>query len=76
MNSQHSSKDIDRMLVWLRSVAPAVMTITPRQLDMIKSNWKMLHEYDTEHEYTISEDGTRLRKDLRSVNTKPKKVKK
>jgi hypothetical protein len=40
-------------------------TINESQSKKIKQVWQLLHWYDQEHEYTISQDNLKLRKDKR-----------
>jgi hypothetical protein len=56
---------IDRMILTLWRCPVGVYPLTPRQLQIVKAGWRALHDFDKEHEYTLSEAGDKVRKEVR-----------
>ena len=65
MSDQLTITQQDAILKWLHSVEAGTFTVTPEQATKIKRVWSTLHWLDTKHEYTLSEDMTKLKKELR-----------
>lgn len=57
--------DIDKMLIGMKRAACGTYSLTPAKLEALKAGWTELHEFDPKHEYTISEDGSKVRKEVR-----------
>ncbi len=49
----------------MAKLPPAVYTVKPSQLPMLIEVWDVLHWYDRDHEYTLNESRTKVRKDKR-----------
>lgn len=60
-----TTKEADEILRYMKRMPAAEWTVRPDQTEKIKYLWRMLHEYDQEHEYTFNESFTKIRKELR-----------
>ena len=58
-----TTQEQDKAVKWLKQQPPGVINITEAQSDKIRQVWQLLHWFDSEHYYTISQDNTKLRKD-------------
>jgi hypothetical protein len=62
---QLTLSESDEIVKNLKAMKTGTFTIRQAQSSKIKQVWQLLHWYDPEHEYTISQDNLKLRKDKR-----------
>lgn len=60
-----TTKEADDILRYMKRMPAAEWKVSPSQRDKIKYIWRLLHDYDTEHEYTFNESFTKIRKEKR-----------
>jgi hypothetical protein len=76
MTTELPTIEMDNILRSMAAMSLGTITITPSQCDKIKACWALLHIYDSQHDYTLSSCGLKLRKDKRPDYEKylPKKT--
>lgn len=60
-----TTKEADDILRYMKRMPQGKWNVSPIQAEKIKYLWRILHDYDTEHEYTFNESFTKIRKDKR-----------
>jgi hypothetical protein len=58
-------EEVDKMLIGMKRASVGTYNLTPAKLKVLKGGWAELREFDPAHEYTISEDGSKVRKEAR-----------
>jgi hypothetical protein len=61
-------EEVDKMLIGMKRAAVGTYNLTPAKLKVLKAGWAELREFDPAHEYTISEDGSKVRKEVRPLS--------
>ena len=53
----------DDIIRYMARMPVATLAVSETQATKIKAVWRLLHEYDSEHEYTFNESYTKIRKE-------------
>jgi len=56
---------LDTMLRTMAALPVGRYPLAEDQAELIKDNWRMLHEYDTAHCYTLNETHDKIRKETK-----------
>jgi hypothetical protein len=57
--------EIDKMIFAMAKLKSGVYPVNERQVKLIKEGWQALHDFDSNYEYTLVEDSTKIRKEGR-----------
>jgi hypothetical protein len=60
-----TTREIDKMIFAMAKLKSGTYPVNERQLKLIKEGWQALHDFDSNYEYTLVEESTKIRKEGR-----------
>ena len=60
---EFSCEELDKVVFYLKNTPETLFRLNKSQVEKVKAAWPILQFFDTENDYTFSEDFRTLRKD-------------